>query len=189
MVYNSANKICPYCDASEKNLKEMYAREKLNKEKSIWINIDSLIDDCPPYCCQDDTTECPRQMGNHGTTVPIDKEYMLIFGGMTAREKYFNDTENNTYDIYNYCERLTELTADNVDAANISMALKTCGEELLSDVWIYNVLSGDWTFLKPDMNKELYMWARIPYARYGHSGSYVELNETDVTYNLKQPLL
>ena len=128
-------------------------------------------------------------MGNHGTTIPTDQEYMLVFGGLTAREKYFNDTENNTYDIYNYCERYTELSATQADLSinNLTETLKTCGEELLSD--LYNVLTGIWTFLKPDMNQELYMWPQIPYARYGHSGSYVELNDTDFTYGLKEPLL
>ena len=116
---------------------------------------------------------------------------MLVFGGMTAREKYFNDTENNTYDIFNFCERYTELTAADAGDGenNLTQSLKTCGEELLSDLWIYNVLTGVWTYMKPDKNLELYLWARIPYARYGHTGSYVELNETDVTYNLKHPLL
>jgi hypothetical protein len=100
-------------------------------------------------------------MGNFGTTIPLDQEYMLVFGGLTARDKFFYDSENTTYDIYNYCERYTELTSINNDESinNLTETLKTCGEELLSDVWIYNVLSGVWTFLKPDTNQDEYMWA------------------------------
>lgn len=106
--------------------------------------------------------------------VPVDREFMLIFGGLTARDKTFQDSDNNTYDIYNYCERYTELTG-----MNKTEFLATCGEELLNDVWIYEVLAGSWTHLEPDTNKEHARYPMYPAARYGHTGTYVELNDTN----------
>jgi hypothetical protein len=124
-------------------------------------------------------------MGNHGHTIPIDKEYMLIFGGLTARDKTFEDADGNIYDIYNYCERYTEIIG-----LNLTTALATCGEELLNDIWIYSVLEGTWTFMEPGFNQDAYLWPRIPYARYGHTGSYVELNDTSVYFeNFMVPVL
>ena len=43
-------------------------------------------------------------MGNYGYTVPIDEEYMLIFGGITARRIEYKDSVNQVYDLYTTCE-------------------------------------------------------------------------------------
>ena len=109
----------------------------------------------------------------HGYTVPIDREFMLIFGGVTARDITFKDDDGNEYDIYNFCERYEELTGNPRNTT-----YSTCGEELLNDVWIYEVLEGTWTHLKPDVNRDFERYPVYPSARYGHTGTYVELNDT-----------
>jgi hypothetical protein len=55
----------------------------------MWLGPESDFDNCPEKCCFYDP-ECSFQMGMHGFTVPINVEYMLIFGGMTARDLTFN---------------------------------------------------------------------------------------------------
>jgi hypothetical protein len=117
-------------------------------------------------------------MGNHGYTVPIDQEYMIIFGGITARDIRFTDSSGVSHDIYNNCEQFSDLTGE-----ELPKDMATCGEELLNDVWIYNVLNGTWTFMKPGTNKDYYMWPWQPSARYGHTGSYVEIVDTSVVRN------
>jgi hypothetical protein len=44
-------------------------------------------------------------MGNIGYTIPIDQEYMLIFGGITAREISYTDKVGQEYDLYTTCEK------------------------------------------------------------------------------------
>ena len=112
-------------------------------------------------------------MGNHGYTVPVDQEYMVIFGGITARDQTFNDSNGVEYDLFNNCEQYTALTGNELPGD-----MTTCGEELLNDVWIYNVLDGTWTFMKPGTNQDYYTWPHQPSARYGHTGSYVEQTDS-----------
>lgn len=94
----------------------------------------------------------------HGFTVPINTEYMLIFGGMTSRDITFNasgtdsDPNEKQYDIFNYCEQYTEITGK-----NLTEFLRTCGEELLNDIWIYDILNDIWTHLKPGTNYDEYL--------------------------------
>jgi hypothetical protein len=78
-------------------------------------------------------------MGNNGFTIPIDREFMLIMGGITARDLSFVGTDGNTYNLYNFCEDYTSLTG-----LNATGVFLTCGEELLNDIWIYDVLFGTW---------------------------------------------
>lgn len=47
-------------------------------------------------------------MGSHGHVLNVDEEYMLIFGGLTYRERYFG--ENNSSDIFNECEAYESIT-------------------------------------------------------------------------------
>jgi len=44
-------------------------------------------------------------------------------------------------------------------------------------MWIYNLNTGVWTFIKVGTNMDIALYPRIPEARYGHSGSYVELDD------------
>ena len=117
-------------------------------------------------------------MGANGYTIPIETEFMLIFGGITARDITFTDPIDGTvYDIYNNCELYETITSN-----KINETFATCGEELLNDIWIYNVLSGEWFYMKPGINEDRYLYPMLPSARYGHTGQYVELPDLSSTY-------
>lgn len=49
---------------------------------------------------------------------------------------------------------------------------------MLNDMWMYHVVTGKWTWLKPGTNFGRYPYPYIPSARYGHSGVYVGLKDT-----------
>lgn len=55
--------------------------------------------------------------------------------------------------------------------------LATCAEEILNDLWIYSLTTGVWTYIKVGTNLDFNFYAKVPAARYGHSGSYVALND------------
>ena len=111
---------------------------------------------------------------------------MMIFGGLTQRYRDFkvysesqksqlekNETltgEPEIYDIYNNCEDYENLMGE-----ELPYFLKTCGEEMLNDVWIYNTRAKTWQWIKPSFNANIDLYVKQPAARYGHAGSYVEL--------------
>lgn len=134
---------------------------------------------CPYYCCPDEPkanfparTECKRTMGQNGHAINVDEEMMLVFGGIVNRQRSFKDNETgDVYDIFNYCEDFTRINRSD----SLPYFLKTCGEELVRDVWTYNIKYDFWSWMKPDYNGDIYLYVKQPYARYGHAGTYVEL--------------
>jgi hypothetical protein len=114
-------------------------------------------------------------MGNNGYTVPLDEEFMLIFGGITARQIQYKDSIGKaTYDLYTTCEEYATLTGKD---PTTNSTLATCAEEILNDIWIYSLTTGVWTYIKVGTNEDYALYAKTPAARYGHSGSYVALND------------
>ena len=109
----------------------------------------------------------------------LDTEIMLVFGGLVKRDRTFtNEAEGDeVYDIYNYCEDYERIMGE-----ELPYFLRTCGEELVRDIWIYNIKENYWTFMKPDANEDLYLYVKQPYARYGHAGAYVELDDKDTFF-------
>ena len=111
-------------------------------------------------------------MGQNGHAINVDEEMMLVFGGIVNRQRSFKDNETgDVYDIFNYCEDFTRINRSD----SLPYFLKTCGEELVRDVWTYNIKYDFWSWMKPDYNGDIYLYVKQPYARYGHAGTYVEL--------------
>lgn len=104
---------------------------------------------------------------------------MLIFGGITARKIDYTDSVNQVFDLYTTCEDY--FTNTGFDWTT-NQTLATCAEEILNDIWIYSLTTGVWTFIEIGVNEEYNLWAKRPTARYGHSGSYVALNDPTVYY-------
>jgi hypothetical protein len=88
---------------------------------------------------------------------------MLVFGGSTYRDKYYNGQE-----LFNSCEQ--EALDDKPDSR------KSCGEELLNEIWRYHIKRKVWSFVKPDYNRLDYSSFKAPSARYGHAATYIEID-------------
>ena len=65
------------------------------------------------------------------------------------------------------------------DLSHSDQEVRTCGEQLLNDLWRYHIKSNKWTYIKPDYNRDAYINYISPSARYGHSSAYVEIEERD----------
>lgn len=106
---------------------------------------------------------------------------MLIFGGITARSIYYKDNVGigANYDLYTNCEKYFDLTGKD---PTLNKTISTCGEEILNDIWIYGLTTGVWTYIKVGTNLDFQLYPNIPPARYGHSGSYVALNDLNNVY-------
>lgn len=82
---------------------------------------------------------------------------MLVFGGLVRRDRTFKNPETGReLDIYNYCEDYERIT----QSESLPYYLRTCGEELTRDLWLYNVKDNFWTWVKPDYNAELYLYVK-----------------------------
>lgn len=97
---------------------------------------------------------------------------MLIFGGMTFRNKTFTDGKK-TYYAYEDCEKFSSVTG--ISADHIPDNYRQCAEELLNDIWIYYIKRNIWQYVKIDYKRDEVAEMQIPEARFGHSGTYVEL--------------
>ena len=171
--FNKANLTCPYCVNSDENREQKNKLTNMMKENGYWLGPESPM--CPPICCPIDEdnprTECKRTMGQHGHAINVDQEIMLVFGGLVQRDRFFrNEETDEELDIFNYCEDYERITGE-----DFPYFLRTCGEELVRDIWIYNIKDNFWTFVKPDANLAVYLYVKQPTARHGHAGTYVEL--------------
>lgn len=91
-----------------------------------------------------------------------DEEAMLVFGGTTYRQKYYNGD-----DLFQSCE--DEALDDKPDSR------KTCGEEVLNELYVYYIKRNVWEYIKPDYNRAKYTSWTAPSPRYGHSAAYIEI--------------
>jgi len=73
-------------------------------------------------------------MSGYGYTVKMDEEIMIIFGGITIKNKTWTDNITSL-DLYNNCEKIQD------NMVTLPYDFMTCGEELLNDMWMYHVLS------------------------------------------------
>jgi hypothetical protein len=103
---------------------------------------------------------------------------MLIHGGMTYRNRNFTQIDGTTLDVFNHCEQLTE--AD--DEGNKPYYLRTCGEEILNDLWFYQIEQNRWFFVKETFNADVYIYVKKPAARYAHCGSYIQLKDMNTYF-------
>lgn len=58
---------------------------------------------------------------------------MLVHGGNTFRDRNYSTVDGVDKDIYNNCEQMNEIDED----GNKPYLLRTCGEEILNDIWQY----------------------------------------------------
>lgn len=73
---------------------------------------------------------------------------MLIYGGITSRERFINGTVTEVFDE---CEFYDEKF--NMDAESRPYNMRNCAEEILPDIWRYHVKRNTWTFIKIDFNR------------------------------------
>lgn len=99
------------------------------------------------------------------------EEIILVFGGLTYRNKRFGP-ENKTL-IFDKCEDYHLITGN----STLEDRLKSCGEELLNDMWRYHVKRNLWTPVKYDFNRDTQTGLNIPSARFGHAGVLIELDD------------
>ena len=74
-------------------------------------------------------------MASHGYAVHSNEEIMLIFGGLTARSREFVK-EDKQAELYNDCEDYSDQLGDNKE----DYYQRTCGEEILGDMWMYHIV-------------------------------------------------
>lgn len=98
---------------------------------------------------------------------------MLIFGGLTFRNQTFTDGKKN-YSIFEDCESFSLVTG--IRPSNISDSYRKCGEELLNDLWLYFIKRNKWQYVRLDYNRDDQKAIQIPPARFGHAGTFVELD-------------
>lgn len=131
---------------------------------------------CPGKCCPTGDNTCKKRLDNTGYAITMDDEIMLIFGGITWRNKTYTSTSKNTYYIFDDCESYASVTGESKEKPD---SLKSCGEELLNDLWRYSKRTGQWIPIKITYNKDTQTKVQAPSPRYGHTGSYVELDDLD----------
>lgn len=139
-----------------------------NRRLQPWWNITVLKAICPPNCCFPYDLECKKYIDNTGQSILPEEEIMLIYGGISNRNRYINGT---LIPIFDECEYY-DIKFDSV-AESRPFNLRNCGEEILSDLWWYHIKRNVWTFIKIDYNALVYASIKAPTARFGHSGSYV----------------
>lgn len=126
---------------------------------------------CPDICCL--TENCKRGRDMLGEEVPIDREYMIIFGGLALRNVTVDGEQ-----LYNNCNDIKK--AEALSQGYSLDFVAGCGSELLNELWRYDILSDTWTYLKPSTNRLLYSSYQAPYPRHSHSAIYTELITQDI---------
>jgi len=107
---------------------------------------------------------------NTGQAIIPGEEIMLIYGGISSRERYINGTRIPIFDQCEYYDEKFGLPAE-----GRPYNLKNCGEEILGDLWRYHIKRNVWTFIKIDYNQQVYASIKAPSARYGMAASFVQL--------------
>ena len=118
-----------------------------NRRLQPWWNVTVFKEMCPKQCCKDWDLDCKKYIDNTGQAIIPGEEIMLIYGGITSRERYINGTK---LDLFQNCEFYDEKF--NTQAENRPLTFKNCGEEILPDIWRYHIKRNVWTFVKIDYN-------------------------------------
>ena len=111
-------------------------------------------------CCpldKNDRSDCKLSMGQHGQAVTLNTEIMLVFGGLVQRQRNFVKDDGEEVDIYNYCKDFYNQETDDFEKTYF---YKTCGEELVNDIWQYNIKKNEWLYMKPGANEDLYLYVK-----------------------------
>lgn len=142
-------------------------RGDLPVQGGLSTGLDITSKDCPDKCCSAPNENCYRIRDSVGQVVEVDEEIMLVFGGKTIRNK--KDTNGNL--LYDVCE-------DHPSDSRPDK-WKSCGEELLNELWRYHILRDTWSYIKPDYNRLVYSRYTSPSSRYDHAASYVEIENIE----------
>jgi hypothetical protein len=103
---------------------------------------------CPGRCCESGDLDCNKRLDATGFPIIADDEFLLIFGGMSWRNKTFNYTDGKNYSIFDQCEQYVDKMNDL--ELEIPDTLKSCGETLLNDLWKYSLRRKKWYPIKLD---------------------------------------
>ena len=105
-------------------------RQPDDRRLQPWWNLTDKNYLCPPDCCQTNEVlvdvECNRWIDNTGQAVIPNEEVMLIFGGMTFRDRVVNNTVIKLFDMCEYYDQKYS-----IDPERRPETYKTCSEEIL----------------------------------------------------------
>eukprot|EP00347_Sterkiella_histriomuscorum_P007988 403346798 len=135
-----------------------------------WYSPQRDFDKCPGNCCPPLDEQCRRRLDNTGYPYMPEQQMILVFGGITYRNKTFGVNKTSVYDK---CEDYYAITGK----TTLEDKLKNCGEELLNDMWRYHVQKDLWTPIRYDYNRDTQAQLIIPTTRYGHAGVHIELDD------------
>lgn len=175
---------CPICTKPMQNKQYEYT-VALQKQK-IWGSFNTPAK-CPGKCCDAADGDCRKSLDNTGYPAVADDEFLLIFGGLTWRNKsYVDDEYGHNVTLYDNCERyVAQVTAKNQEIDDI---LKACGEQISNEIWKFSLRRREWYYVKVTYNEEISPTQIIyaPFGRYGHAGVYVELDDAEAVLNAKE---
>ena len=103
---------------------------------------------------------------------------MLIFGGISTRERYINGTDLTIFDRCEYYD-----TKFDIEPENRPFSYRNCAEEILGDLWRYHIRRNVWTYIKLDYGPTQSSVV-APYARYQHASCQIELSNPEETMNI-----
>lgn len=118
---------CAACTKAKQN--QLYDLTLAFQKQKIWRSINDT-QKCPGSygsCCDDSDVDCRKRLDNTALPAVADDEFLLIFGGMTWRNKsfVFEQTKKNMT-LYDNCE--VYVNQQNFNGAEIDDVLKACGE-------------------------------------------------------------
>jgi len=169
------------CDMTDAIIEQRLSAENRLIELNVlrpWTNVTTIKNLCPSLCCETGHEECETTIDNTGQPIIQEEEIMLIFGGISSRTRYINNTEVLLFDE---CEAYDE--EYEIDMERRPESFKTCSEEILDDIWRYHIKRNAWSFVKIDYNRNEYASLQSPAARYGQASCYIELPNTEEIMN------
>lgn len=125
--------------------------------------------DCPDDCCSSEN--CLRKRDILGYLVYPNQENLIIFGGVSLRNVAVDGEL-----LYNSCTENIEKALELGYTVNF---VEPCGQQLLNEIWRYNIDQDVWEYLKPTTNKRKTDTYSSPYPRFGHSAAYIETKQLD----------
>jgi hypothetical protein len=89
-------------------------------------------------CCDDADVDCRKRLDNTAYPAVADDEFLLIFGGMTWRNKsfVFEETKKNMT-LYDNCE--VYVAQQLFNGNEIDDILKACGEQISNELWKFSL--------------------------------------------------
>jgi len=123
-----------------------------------------------------------RAHDNLGKIVPLNRSYILVFGGRYRVKHLVSDpVSSQDLDIYLNCETL--LANIPTTSPNWSTELGSCFEGQFNQLWRYDTVDDTWELMKPSSDEDPTAATSIidtyPYGRYGHAATLVDISASD----------